>query len=59
MYFSPSTWKGLSMVFDVAKDRENSCEPPVEELLVAGAEQPVRTRAAIVGTARAPALRPE
>ena len=59
MYFSANTWKGLSMVLDVAKDSENSCDPPEEELLPAEAEQPVRTRAAMVGTARAPTFRPE
>jgi hypothetical protein len=47
------------MVLEVANDRENSWEPPEEELLLVEAEHPVRTRAAIVGTARAPTLRPE
>jgi hypothetical protein len=47
------------MVLDVAKDSENSWEPPEEELLPVEAEQPVRMSAATVGTARAPTFRPE
>jgi hypothetical protein len=47
------------MVLEVANERENSWAPPAEELLPAGAEQPVRTRAAMVGMARAPTFRPE
>jgi hypothetical protein len=42
------------MVLDVAKDRENSLDPFDDEVLPAELEQPVRARAAMVGTARAP-----
>ena len=42
------------MVLDVAKESENSFDPPEDEVLPAELEQPVRARAAMVGTARAP-----
>jgi hypothetical protein len=42
------------MLFEVAKERENSWDPPEEEVLLAEVEQPERARAAMVGTARAP-----
>jgi hypothetical protein len=59
MYFSARIWKGLSMVLEVANDRENSLPPPAPVALPAEPAHPVRARIATVGTARTPAFRPE